>query len=167
MPTDCASRLIPILREGIEIMKMVFFKTLKAQVAANHAGQDAAFHGRLAAAMVNEIFCPAGQAQRAAAGLSGADGGLLAGELAGLAARQDLRILLTDTLRMQALCDHQEGYGSKTILEQAEKLGILLTERDLPLPHTFLALVRRLGIAHGLLHPLASPPAGAPAPERS
>jgi len=151
MPPDCASKLIPILREGVEIVKMVSFKTLKTQAAAHHAERDAAFHGRLAGAMVNKIFGPAGQTQETTTDMGGADDDLLAGELARLTDRQDLCILLTDALRMQALCDYQEGCDSSATLEQAVDLGILLTERDLPLPHTFLALVRRLGIAHGLL----------------
>jgi len=158
MPQDFESKLVPILREGIEIVKMISFKTLRARVAATHAGRDAAFHGRLTAATINEIFGAASQANDSA-GREGIDGDLLAGELAGLAAMEDMRILLTDALRMQALCDYQEGLDSSATLERAGKLGLLLSERDLPLPNTFLQLVRRLGVAHGLLHPMEQAPA--------
>jgi len=68
----------------------------------------------------------------------------------------DLLPLLTDALRMQVMCDHQEGRNSLTTLLRARALGILQEERPLPLPSTFMLAVRRLGVEQGLLQPLQS-----------
>jgi hypothetical protein len=74
---------------------------------------------------------------------------------------EELRIPLTDALRIQSLCDHQERLNSTATLQQAQKLKILLTDRDLPLPHSFIELVRRLGSKFGLLLPPLSGTDGA------
>ena len=57
---------------------------------------------------------------------------------------------LTDALRIQVLCDSQEGEDSAAVLEQAAKLGILIKDREIPLPSTFMTLIRQLGEEHGL-----------------
>jgi hypothetical protein len=41
------------------------------------------------------------------------------------------------------------------VLVRAERLGILLVDRKVPLPKTFMDLVRRVGVAHHLLQPSA------------
>ena len=64
-----------------------------------------------------------------------------------------LRIPLTDALRTMVLCDYQEGRDSSSLLIGAQELGILLVDRDLPLPNQFIDLVRRLGTAKGILQP--------------
>lgn len=66
-----------------------------------------------------------------------------------------MRIPLTDALRTMVLCDYQEGRDSSAVLQRAEGCGILLADRDLPLPHHFIDLVRRLGTAKGILAPVA------------
>ncbi len=62
-----------------------------------------------------------------------------------------LRIPITDALRVQFLCDSMEGIDSSVILLQAEELGVLLADREVPLPKNFLNLVRRLGSSFNIL----------------
>jgi hypothetical protein len=52
---------------------------------------------------------------------------------------------------MQFLCDHQENIDSAAILSQAARLGILVAEREVPLPATFMNMVRTLGSRLNLL----------------
>jgi len=150
---DFESKLIPILREGVEIVKMISFKKLKETLAKKHPGQENAFIAKLAGALVNTIFgAPAHEEPFAVFARSHAN--LIAHEQAKVAAMlEELRIPLTDALRIQSLCDHQEGLDSTAILRQAQDTGILLADRDLPLPHSFIELVRRLGSGFGLLLP--------------
>ncbi len=61
--------------------------------------------------------------------------------------------ILTDALRVQALCDHQEGGDSTVTLVRAKELEFLIEERDIPLPSLFLTSVRELGKQHNLLIP--------------
>ena len=70
-------------------------------------------------------------------------------------AADDLLIPLTDSLRIQFLCDSLEGIDSSPVLVRAERLGILVVDRKVPLPRTFMNLVRRVGAAHNLLQPSA------------
>jgi hypothetical protein len=58
---------------------------------------------------------------------------------------------ITDALRIQVLCDHQEGDDSSKILVAARGFGILMEEREIPLPSTFMTLVRVLGEEHNLI----------------
>jgi hypothetical protein len=150
---DLESKLIPILREGVEIVKMISFKKLKEALAKKHPDRESAFIAKLAGALVNMIFgTPSHEEPFAVFARSHAN--LIAHEQAKVGAMlEELRIPLTDALRIQSLCDHQEGQDSTATLRQAQTLGILLADRDLPLPHRFIELVRRLGSGFGLLLP--------------
>lgn len=155
---ELESRLIPILREGIDIIKMIFFKKLKDHLAQKYPGSDPAYIAGLAGAIINNLFGTLNDKEPFATFALNNKAriekelGALAGEF------EELRIPLTDALRMQALCDHQEGRDTSSVLQNANALGLLLTERDMPLPHSFLHLVRKLGSAFGLIVP--------PAPQR-
>ena len=61
---------------------------------------------------------------------------------------------LTDALRMQTLCDHEEGVNSLPTLLRAKAVGVLQEERAVPMPSTFMLAVRQLGSTHGLLKPM-------------
>ncbi|HIJ90297.1 MAG: hypothetical protein OEV89_05960 [Desulfobulbaceae bacterium] len=147
------SKLIPILREGVEIVKMISFKKLKEALILKHPDREGPFIAKLAGALINAIFgTPALEEPFVVFARSHAK--LIAQEQAQLGAMlEELRIPLTDALRIQALCDHQEGLDSTATLRQAQEQGILLADRDLPLPHRFIELVRRLGSGFGLLLP--------------
>ena len=62
-------------------------------------------------------------------------------------------IPLTDALRMQSLCDQMDGEEGESYLRQAQESGILIEERDLPMPNAFMDMVRRMGKAFGLIIP--------------
>jgi len=145
------SKLVPILREGIEIVKVIFFMKLRDHLRQrrNEWGDDFVLH--VTAAVVNDIF---GTQNQEAAFLEFVETNrrdidearaLVGTELAAL------RIPLTDALRTMVLCDYQEGHDTSPLLQQARDCGILLVERELPLPNQFVDLVRRLGTAMGLL----------------
>lgn len=147
------SKLIPILREGVEIVKMISFKKIKDALAKKYPDMEPPIIGKLAGALVNAIFgTPSQDESFVIFARNHAD--LIAREQANLEGMlEEIRIPLTDALRIQSLCDHQEGLDSTSILQQAQDLGILLVDRDLPLPHSFIELVRRLGSGFGLLLP--------------
>ena len=147
------NKLIPILREGVDIVKMISFKKLKEALARKHPDQENAFIAKLAGALINAIFgTPPHEEPFALFARNHAN--LIAHELAKAGTMlEELRIPLTDALRIQALCDHQEGRDSTATLQHAQELGILLADRDLPLPHSFIELIRKLGSAFGLLLP--------------
>ena len=65
----------------------------------------------------------------------------------------EMRIPLTDALRMQTLCDQMEDLADSNILQLARDNEILIEERDMPMPNSFIELVRRMGKAFGLLIP--------------
>lgn len=158
------SKLIPILREGVEIVKMISFKKLKEMLAKKYPDQENAFITKLAGALINAIFGAPTQEEPFAV-FARNHANLIAHEQAKVAAMlAELRIPLTDALRIQSLCDHQEGQDSTATLQQAQYLGILLTDRDLPLPHSFIELVRRLGSSFGLVLPPQPDSGGAATP---
>lgn len=131
------------------MVRMIAFKRFR-ETLADSATTDS---GRMAGALVNAIFDPT-PTDSPATSFATEQQETLEQQLARAAETLgELRIPVTDALRIQALCDHQEGVDSTTTLRRAMELGILLAERDLPLPHTFLHLVRTLGQAWGLLTP--------------
>ncbi len=60
---------------------------------------------------------------------------------------------LADALRIQTLCDNQEGLDSAHVLKQADSFGLLTEDRDLPLPSAFMETVRTLGALHKIIIP--------------
>jgi len=145
------AKLVPILRDGIEIIKIILFKELRDHLRQRQGQWGDEVVTRVTAAVVNEVF---GVRTTEAAFAEFIEGHRQAIDQtrAGLATTlPHLRIPLTDALRTQALCDYQEGVDSSPHLKQAQADGLLLMERDLPLPHQFIDLVRRLGTAMGLV----------------
>ncbi|NOX25574.1 MAG: hypothetical protein GXP59_05575 [Deltaproteobacteria bacterium] len=145
------SKLIPVLREGIECVKMIFFRNLQTMLAAKFPGRDKMYRNKLAGAVINRYFgmfnpdpAFADFARQEEAVI---DEVLLtvASELAAL------RIPLTDALRTMVICDHQEGVENSAVLARAKEYGILLADRDLPMPNRFIELVRRLSSAKGMV----------------
>jgi hypothetical protein len=150
LPAEFESKLIPIMREGVDVIKMVMFKELRASLAGKYAGEQG-YASRLAGAVLNELFgTPNPQAEFVA--FAGDNRKIIEAELARIPfAFERMRIPLTDALRVQFLCDSMEGIDSQQVLLRARELKILVVDRDLPLPKSFLNLVRRLGGAHGLI----------------
>lgn len=148
---DFESRLIPIMREGVEIVKMIFFKEMKEHLVRKHSEHDEAYSGRVAGAVLNELFGTP-NTQESFAAFVRENQETISAALASVPKElEKMRIPLTDGLRMQFLCDSMEGNADKAVLERAEELGVLLVDRDVPMPHHFMELVRRLGSAYDLL----------------
>ena len=150
-------KLVPILREGVEIVKLIFFKELQNHVAGLFPDEDRGYHNRLTGAVINRCFGvenpdPAIRAfvEQESARIDE----VMAGVGSGL---ENLRIPLTDALRITVLCDYQEGRDTSELLARARDAGLLIADRDMPMPHTFIELVRRIGQAYGVLTPPPAP----------
>ena len=145
------SKLLPVLRDAVNIIKIVLFKELKPYLEAKYPGQDSADIGRLAGAVVNELFGTPNNSPHFEQ-FTADNRPCIETEMDGLSVNFDnLKIPLTDALRIQFLCDNLEGIDSGPMLTQAETLGILLVDRPVPLPKTFMAMVRRIGVAYNIL----------------
>ena len=153
--TEIERKFIPSLREGVEVVKMIFFKNLKSHLADKYPGEENRYYGMLAGALLNRLF-----------GIENTNGKFvdfvrqneerITKEYEELGESfPELRILLTDALRIHFLCNHQEGLveGNEEILAKARDCGVLLTERDVPLPKGFMELVYQVGKSYGLIIP--------------
>jgi hypothetical protein len=148
------SRLIPVLREGICVVQMILFKELRSLLTRKHPDRDSLAIAMLSGAITNELFGTLNLEEKfqdfRKQNRAEIEQGLLnlSQELPALTAP------LTDALRMQALCDHQEAkvpHDTARTLTQAAEIGLLIAERELPLPSTFMAMARNLGDAHHLI----------------
>ncbi len=152
-PPAIDSRLLPILRQALDVVRMILFKELRDYFSATRPDR-ANEAGRLAAGVLNDLFGVANPNEAYIAFMD-ANREEIDTALADFPSRfERFLIPLTDALRMQFLCDSCEGLDDSTdFLVRAKERGVLLAERDLPLPHHFLELVRRLGAAYGLVSP--------------
>lgn len=147
------SSLIPVLREGVALVQMVFFKELRAELLKRCPEPTTTDQAMLAGAIVNEVFGTPNQDPKFL-DFRQRNQEIIEQELGSVATRfSELRRYLTDALRVQTLCDAQHGKDTSDTLIVADKLGILLTNRDLPLPSVFMTLVRGLGQKHDLITP--------------
>ncbi len=145
------SRLLSVLRAGICVMQMVLFKELRALLGRKYPFQDPQQLAMLTGAMTNELFGTLNREEKFVSfhHHNHAD---IEQELLGLARElPHLRAPLTDALRMQALCDSREEKDSVKILNQAADIGLLLPEREMPMPASFLIMMRNLGNEHQLV----------------
>lgn len=148
------SQLVAVLREGVAIVQMIFFKELRTALHERYYGDmDKMDISRLAGAVTNELFGTPNpepefvQFQQEHRATIEQEMLRLATEL------PQLRRYVTDALRIQALCDSQEGVESDDTLLIADKLGILLRDREIPLPSVFMTMVREVGKEHELIIP--------------
>lgn len=156
------SKLLPLMLEAVSFVQMILFKELKAVLRNRHDQQEEAFLARLSAAVINNLYGERVDNQEAAA-FSAAQRELIEAELRDLAQSLPACIpIITDSLRMKAICDNQMGVHSMGSLLMARALGLLDETRELPMPSTFMLQVRRLAAEHGLIQNPALP---ADAPE--
>ena len=151
--TKIEREFIPSLREGVDMVRMIFFKRMREYMAEKYADEEPATIGMLAAAVMNELFGTPNPEPRFARFREENEERIQA-ELNDVANQcPELRIPLTDALRIHFLCNVQEGIEDEeaTVLARAKELGILMAERDVPLPKGFMNLVHRLGQAHGFI----------------
>jgi len=139
------SKLIPVLREGVDVIRMIFFRKLKEHLSEKYPDREPLYVNRLSGAIINEIFGIANTSEPFAS-FAEENRACIKKEAEQVAAElEDMRIPLTDALRVQFLCDSQEGIENPFILENAKKLGLLLVDREIPLPNNFMTMVRTLG----------------------
>ncbi|MDH5297483.1 MAG: hypothetical protein OEV91_00505 [Desulfobulbaceae bacterium] len=155
------SRLLPILREAVEVVKMILFKELKEDLAARYPAR-AGEAGRVAGAVLNDFFGVVNP-EPAVVAFVAENRGFIDTVIADFPSRfANLLIPLTDGLRMQFLCDSREGVDDTDFLARAKERGLLADDREMPLPHHFLHLVRRLGSTYGLVLPPLPPEENSP-----
>ena len=145
------TQLVPTLREGVDVIKMVLFKELKSLLLT--AERDSVNVNHLTGAVVNALF-NATYPEAAGQCFTQVDRDAVEKIFQMISKELDhLRIPLTDALRIQFLCDSHEGIDSTAVLERAEKQGLLIVEREVPLPGAFMSIVRSFGRAYGVLDP--------------
>jgi len=145
------AKLVPVLREGIDIIKMVLFNELKPFLEKRYPERDPGDITRLTGAVVNDLFGVENM-EEPFASFTKENVQVIKKEVEAIATNFDhLRIPLTDALRIQYLCDSHEDVNSESVLEKAKNLNIILTDREVPLPGAFMSLVRSFGFAYKIL----------------
>lgn len=151
--TQKKSQLRTVLQEGVGLVQMILFKELRALIGARNPDKDAMFLSMLAGAITNELFGTRNPEEKFET-FREENITVIEQELHGLAqALPGLRDHVTDALRIQTLCDSQAGYDSPANLNRADALGILVKDREIPLPSTFMTSMRALGAQYGLIIP--------------
>jgi len=146
-------KLVPLLREGIKVIKMVLYVELKPVLTLKYSEMDTEEINLLAGAVVNSLFGIQNMEEPFAA-FEKDNRMLIQSELTEISKPLDhLRIPVTDALRIQFLCDGHEGVDSASVLEKAKNLNLLILERDVPMPGAFMSIVRRFGAAYKILEP--------------
>lgn len=148
------NRVIPVMREAVALVQMVLFRELKEKLADKYADWSPDDYRRLIGCIVNDIFGTPSREDEAVR-FARRHIETVEEELQALAGNvPDLLPYLTDALRMQTLCDSEEGRNTLPTLLRALILGVLQEERTVPLPSTFMILIRQLGTRYGLLEPM-------------
>ncbi len=132
---------------------MIFFKELKKVISKNHPDLEASAQTMLAGAITNELF-GAHNPEEKFQNFRNQHQGTIEQELLSLKNElSELTAPLADALRIQTLCDNQEGVDSTHVLKQADSFGLLPQNRDIPMPSAFMETVRALGSDHKLIVP--------------
>jgi hypothetical protein len=144
------SKLIPVLREAVVTVQMALFRHLKAHVRQQHQNLSPQEHIWLTGAVIASLYGNE-PADTSGSGFVRQHRELIETELRLLHHHaQDLIPYITDSLRMQALCDQCEARSSIACLLLAKELGLLDEARPVPLPSTFMLSVRNLAAGQGL-----------------
>lgn len=145
------SKLIPIMREGVAVIKVIFYKRLKDYLVREYPDKDGVYINMLSGAIINELFGTP-NTEKHFASFAEENKRYIDRELMNICYQfDDMLIPLTDALRVQFLCDHQEGVENASILSRARELKILLVDREVPLPTNFMKLVREFGYEFNIL----------------
>lgn len=154
MTENVKREFIPSLREGVDIVRMIFFKKMKEYLSEKYQDKDKSYPAMLAGAIINELFGTPNSAENFS-DFAAVNNETIQQELFIVGEQfPDIRIPLTDALRIHFLCNYQQGIGdnSEEILKKARDYGILMEERDVPLPKGFMELIHRIGGSYGLLN---------------
>ncbi len=145
------SKLIESLREGVAVVQMIVFKELRQHISEKYPQKDAKQQSMLAGAIINEIFGTPNQEPQFVEFRKTNKADIEQVLLSVKELFPGLLRNLTDALRIQTLCDSQEGNDSSPVLLHAKEFGYLIEDRDIPLPSTFMTLIRILGEQHNLI----------------
>ena len=127
---EVEDRLVPALREGINVVKMIFFKQLKPYLAEKYPADTPEYANRLTGALINEVFATPSDVEPFKT-FAEDNRSFIEAEIKLIPETfADLRIPLTDALRIQFLCDDREGVDNQASLSRARELGILIVDRD-------------------------------------
>ncbi|PIE56518.1 MAG: hypothetical protein CSA34_03815 [Desulfobulbus propionicus] len=149
--------MIPVMREAILTVQMVCYRRVVSALAGRQSELEPAQRLRLAGAVINNLFGTRPEDSEVAR-FGTRHPELVEQELYGLKETlADMLPLLTDALRMQTICDNQEGIHSIGSLLMARTLGLLDENRSLPMPSTFMLSVRTLAATEGLVEPMSRP----------
>lgn len=147
------SSLIENLRDGVDVVRLILFKRLKEHLKKEYPQKNEKNRKLLAAAIVNELFGTKNLEKNFCI-FAKNNIKLIEKELSKIPKNfPDLLIPLTDALRMHFLCNYAEGlpdYSAK-VLARAKDLGILIEEREVPLPRGFMNLVYKIGTYYGII----------------
>ncbi len=153
--TQQESQLVTVLREAVDIVQMILFKEIRHNLAKKMPNVDGAQLSLLAGSITNEVFGTQNPEEKFAA-FRRENRAAIEQEL--LSLKADMPHLcesITDALRVQTLCDHQQGIDSSRILARAKHFGFLVEDREVPLPSSFMKMIRELGEQHRLVTPPA------------
>lgn len=148
------NRVIPVMRDAVALVQMVLFRELKEKLAEKYSDLSQDEYRRLIGCIVSDIFgTPAQDPESVQFARRHIE--TVEAELKALAGNvPDILPHLTDSLRMQTLCDREEGINTLPTLLRARALGVLQEDRSIPLPSTFMIFVRQLGAGYGLVEPM-------------
>ncbi len=148
------SRILPVMREAVTLVQMIFFGELKKDLENRHnelSGQEKKW---LTGSVVNSLFGTVNNDPQLSA-FAGKHRETIEDELRSIKDKfPELLPHLTDALRMQTLCDETDGVNSVPTLLMARELGVLQEEKSLPMPSTFMIGVRKLGVKFGVVSQL-------------
>ena len=145
------SKVIPVMREAVATVQLILFGQLKEKLAGKYSSWLPQKFKRLVGCIVNDLFGTPAQ-DKESQEFARKHIEVVEEELRAMAENlPEMVASLTDTLRMQTLCDHEEGVNSLPTLLRAREVGLLEVDRSVPLPSTFMIAVRKLGETHGLL----------------
>lgn len=151
--SEIEREFIPSLREGIDVVKMIFFKQMKEHLQKKFSDEESSYSGMLTGAILNQLFLTPNTQEKFVRFVAD-NNSIIEQELHNISSQfKELCPLLTDTLRMHFLCSHQEGLDDTNgeLLKKAKQYGILIEEREVPLPKGFMEFVYRVGKGYGLI----------------
>lgn len=123
------TRLLNILREGIGLVQMIFYRETKEFLVSRDKERDSAEAALLAGAITGEVFGALNPGEKFVL-FRQQHWPEIEQELLSLSSNlPELCQHITDALRVQALCDHQEGNNSTALLLKAKSNGYLREER--------------------------------------
>ena len=152
------NKVLPVMQEAILTVRMILHRHLVDELATRQTQLTSEERVLLSGAVINNLF---GTRPENDAVVHFAKGNreLVEQELRALASHCPATLLpvLTDSLRMQTICDEQIGIRSVSSLLMAKALGLLQEERPVAMPSTFMLAVRNLAVDQGLVEKIIPP----------